>query len=178
MFVHIVCVVSLKVASSLQYSHLSSFSKLRKTFQEETFPTAAESLNASLGKLCMACGTSNRPAARFCRRCGQRQSAEEKPSELRGAKAKAASAAERCLDLQDFSKTPTCYSTYKIGFLCFDMFFWMKHHETLFWIEFQFIEGLIWQDKKRTERACWGMPWQLRSQLREWQHHSSHRMLS
>lgn len=41
---------------------------------------------------CLACGTSNRPAARFCRRCGQRLAEEAAP---RGAKAKAASAAER-----------------------------------------------------------------------------------
>lgn len=44
-------------------------------------------------KLCPNCGTSNRPAARFCRRCGHPLGGEAPAA--KGAKAKAASAAER-----------------------------------------------------------------------------------
>lgn len=44
-------------------------------------------------KYCPNCGTSNRAAARFCRRCGHRLDAG--PTTTKGAKAKAASAAER-----------------------------------------------------------------------------------
>lgn len=59
-------------------------------------PDAQIKVQEASAKFCPNCGTSNRPAARFCRRCGHRLGAEgQGTTTAKGAKAKAASAAER-----------------------------------------------------------------------------------